>query len=396
MGDLNLQNHVDYPNILVVIGYLMTFSLAGSVGNAFVIYIFSRKREKSTTTLFILVLAMTDFFTCLVIIPFTIYYEVMEKRVNSNVQCKVYQFLITTNIPFSAFIMVLIAFDRYFKICRPWNQCLNIRMSKKIVIAVLLFALSLGIIPSLTHRVYPISDETSTIENNITSLVFDGDKQSAHNGTVMELNNTAYQGLIPKLDNPGNVSSNSSDYRNKYEGYCRPVLEYFSQSFMKTYQNIYASLFLISCVFVTVLYALIFKSITLRRYKKSKRAYKGMDRRTSTAITNTCTTRLTTTEPPDTDQNRRAPTNNNYVTESKRSVRNKLRLANIKTAGILFVVTIVFILAFLPAWLMSIRVIKPNIIVYYLYFSNNIANPIIYAFFNVTFRKDIRNAVHCK
>lgn len=238
MDDLNLQNHVDYPDILVVIGYLMTFSLAGSVGNAFVIYIFSRKREKSTTTVFILVLAMTDFFTCLVIIPFTIYYEVMEKRVNSNVQCKIYMFLITTNIPFSAFIMVLIAFDRYFKICRPWNQCLNIRMSKKIVIAVLLFALSLGIIPSLTHRVYPISDETSTIENNITSHVFDGDKQSADNGTVMEPNNTAYQSLIPKLDFPRNVSSNSSDNRKKYEGYCMPVLEYFSQSFMKTYQNI--------------------------------------------------------------------------------------------------------------------------------------------------------------
>lgn len=394
MGGLNLQNHIDYPDILVVIGYLMTFSLAGSVGNAFVIYIFSRKREKSTTTVFILVLAMTDFFTCLVIIPFTIYYEVMAKRINSNVQCKVYMFLITSNIPFSAFIMVLIAFDRYFKICRPWNQCLDIQMSKKIVIAVLIFALSLGIIPSLTHGVYPISDETSTKENVTTSPVFAGDKQGAHNGTVMVLNNTAYQDLRPKF--PGNVSSNSSDMRRIYEGYCMPVHEYFSQIFMNTYQNTYASLFLISCAFVTVLYALIFKSITLRRYKKSKRAFKGMDRRTSTAITNTCTTRLTTTEPPETDQNRRAPTNNNYVNESKRSVRNKLRLANIKTAGILFVVTIVFILAFLPAWLMSIRVIKANIIVYYLYFSHNIANPIIYAFFNVTFRKDIRNAVYCK
>lgn len=394
MGGLNLQNHIDYPDILVVIGYLMTFSLAGSVGNAFVIYIFSRKREKSTTTVFILVLAMTDFFTCLVIIPFTIYYEVMAKKINSNVQCKVYMFLITSNIPFSAFIMVLIAFDRYFKICRPWNQCLDIRMSKKIVIAVLIFALSLGIIPSLTHGVYPISDETSTKENVTTSSVFAGDKQGAHNGTVMVLNNTAYQDLRPKF--PGNVSSNSSDMRRIYEGYCMPVHEYFSQIFMNTYQNTYASLFLISCAFVTVLYALIFKSITLRRYKKSKRAFKGMDRRTSTAITNTCTTRLTTTEPPETDQNRRAPTNNNYVNESKRSVRNKLRLANIKTAGILFVVTIVFILAFLPAWLMSIRVIKANIIVYYLYFSHNIANPIIYAFFNVTFRKDIRNAVYCK
>lgn len=391
MGGLNLQNHVDYPNILVVIGYLMTFSLAGSVGNAFVIYIFSRKREKSTTTVFILVMAMADFFTCLVIIPFTIYYEIMAKRINSNVQCKIYTFLITSNIPFSAFIMVLIAFDRYFKICRPWYQCLDIRMSKRIVIAVLLFALSLGIIPSLTHGVYPISDETLTKENNIT-----GDKQGVHNGTVMELNNTGYQDFVPKLDFPGNVSGNSSDMSKAYEGYCMPVEDYLSPSFMTTYQNFYASLFLISCAFVTVLYALIFKSITLRRYKKSKRAYKGADRRTSTAITNTCTTRLTTTEPPETDHNRRTTTNNNYVTESKRSVRNKLRLANIKTAGILFVVTFVFILAFLPAWLMSIRLIKANIIVYYLYFSHNIANPIIYAFFNVTFRKDIRNAVYCK
>jgi cholecystokinin A receptor/hypocretin (orexin) receptor 2 len=146
---------------------------------------------------------------------------------------------------------------------------------------------------------------------------------------------------------------------------------------------------------VTVLYALIFKSITLRRYRKSKRTYKESDRRTSHTITNIGTTRLTAIETADNDLNQRM-VNNNYVTESKRSVRNKLRLANIKTAGILFVVTIVFILAFLPAWLMSIRVIDANIIVYYLYFSYNIANPVIYAFFNVTFRKDIKNALNCR
>lgn len=401
MGGLSesLQNHVDYPDILVVIGYLMTFSLAGSVGNAFVIYIFSRKREKSTTTIFILVLAMTDFFTCLVIIPFTIYYEVMAKRINNDVQCKVYTFLITSNIPFSAFIMVLIAFDRYFKICRPWNQCLDIRMSKKIIVAVLVFALSLGIIPSLTHGVYPISEETSAKDNHITSLVNDSDKQYVLNGSVMErVNITTYEYLGYKLDLSRNESSNSSGTKNPYEGYCIPVQMYFSQSFMMNYQNFYASLFLISCAFVTVLYSLIFKSITMRRYRKSKRAYAGVDRRTSHTITNTCTTRLTASDTPAAENynNSRRLTNNNYVTESKRSVRNKLRLANIKTAGILFVVTIVFILAFLPAWLMSIRVIKAEIIVYYLYFSHNIANPVIYAFFNVTFRKDVKNAVYCK
>ncbi|XP_062597357.1 neuropeptide Y receptor type 4-like [Saccostrea cucullata] len=395
VSDVSLQNHVDYPYIVVVIGYLVTFSLAGSIGNGFVFYIFSRKREKSTTTIFILALALTDFFTCLIIIPFTIYYEVMAKRINNDLQCKIYTFLITSNIPFSAFIMVLIAFDRYFKICRPWNQCLDIRMAKKIILAVLIFALSLGVIPSLTHGVYPISETTATKEN-VTAPVIGSDEQFSYNGMEMEpQNNTHGDDTLHELNFQRNDSNNFSNMKLAYEGYCIPVYDYFDERFMRNYQNSYASLFLISCAFVTVLYALIFKSITLRRYRKSQRANKGADRRTSHTITNTCTTKLTANETVENENSRRLM-NNNYVAESKRSVRNKLRLANIKTAGILFVVTVVFILAFLPAWLMSIRVIDANIIVYYLYFSHNIANPVIYAFFNVTFRNDIRNVINCR
>jgi cholecystokinin A receptor/hypocretin (orexin) receptor 2 len=392
--EISLENHVDYPYILVVIGYLMTFSIAGSIGNGFVFYIFSRKRKKSTTTVFILALALTDFLTCLIIIPFTIYYEVVAKRINSNLQCKIYTFLITSNIPFSAFIMVLIAFDRYFKICRPWNQCLDIRMSKKIIVAVLIFALSLGVIPSLTHGVYPISEETSRKENT-TGHVITSAEQHVYNGLIMKPeNSTVYEDLINKSDF-GNKHPKESSNMKDYEGYCIPVHDYFDQSFIDNYQKFYASLFLISCAFVTVLYALIFKAITLRRYRKSKRTYKESDRRTRHMITKIGTKGLTAIETADNDLNQRM-VNNNYVTESKRSVRNKLRLANIKTAGNLFVVTIVFILAFLPAWLMSIRVIGANIIVYYLYFSYNIANPVIYTFFNVTFRKDIKNALNCR
>lgn len=76
---------MDYLDIFVVIGYFMIFSFVGLVGNVFVIYIFLRKREKLIIMFFIFVLVMIDFFMCLVIILFIIYYEVMEKRVNSNV-----------------------------------------------------------------------------------------------------------------------------------------------------------------------------------------------------------------------------------------------------------------------------------------------------------------------
>ena len=81
---------------------------------------------------------------------------------------------------------------------------------------------------------------------------------------------------------------------------------------------------------------------------------------------------------------------------TRKSVREKTRLANIKTAGILFIVTIVFIIAFLPSWLMAVRAISPNMIVFYMYFCYNVANPIIYAFFNHAFQKEVKGMLKCK
>ena len=57
-------------------------------------------------------------------------------------------------------------------------------------------------------------------------------------------------------------------------------------------------------------------------------------------------------------------------------------MANLKTAFMLFVVTVVFIITFFPAFLMALRLIPYNIIVFYFYFANNVANPVIYSFMN--------------
>jgi hypothetical protein len=62
-------------------------------------------------------------------------------------------------------------------------------------------------------------------------------------------------------------------------------------------------------------------------------------------------------------------------------------LANLKTAAMLFVVTVVFVVTFCPAFLMALQRAPYNIIVFYLYFANNVANPVIYSFMNqVSFR----------
>lgn len=116
---------VSKVQLCVVMVILAILSVTGTAGNALVLYVFARKRDKLVSTLFIIVLALVDFITCLVIMPLTTYMEYFDFHVTSDFLCKVYQFLITSNIPFSALIMVAIAVDRYLSICHPFLQALN-------------------------------------------------------------------------------------------------------------------------------------------------------------------------------------------------------------------------------------------------------------------------------
>ena len=93
-----------------------------------------------------------------------------------------------------------------------------------------------------------------------------------------------------------------------------------------------------------------------------------------------------------------SPNNDEHSIHSNRStVQEKCNaLANIKTASMLFVVSLVFIVAFLPAWLMALQIVPYLKIVFYSYFVYNVANPFIYAFMNPTFRRDSQNVLnHC-
>ncbi|KAK3104913.1 hypothetical protein FSP39_013073 [Pinctada imbricata] len=412
-----LEEHRDFPDIVVVICYLSLFSIAGSIGNAFVLYVFSRKRDKSTTTVFILSLAGTDLFTCLVIIPFTIYYEILSKKINNDLVCKIYQFLITCNVPFSAFIMVVIAFDRYFKICRPWNHVLDVYLARRIIITLLLFAMTLGVITAMTHGVIL----ESNVNNTSADTIMEGDllnKSQSSENVSARLNHSISTliNFLPTLDETSlsagissDVSLNDSQTTSQginEIGYCKASSDIFSPEFVLAYQKCHVFLFLISFLLVVILYSLILRTICLRRNQRTQRALlNGKERRTSENLhtTHTCTvtTRLTVSENGEVEMSSRGSRKPMSEYQRKRkdrnkSIRDKQRLANIKTAGILFIVTAVFIVAFLPAWLMAVKVLQPNIIIFYMYYSYNVANPIIYAFFNITFRKEMREVLNCR
>ncbi|XP_052761055.1 uncharacterized protein LOC128203608 isoform X3 [Mya arenaria] len=78
------------------------------------------------------------------------------------------------------------------------------------------------------------------------------------------------------------------------------------------------------------------------------------------------------------------------------SIKEKTLLANIRTAVMLFVVTVVFLIAFLPAWLMGLQAMEFNAVIFYMYFVYHTANPFIYAFMNKSFRDDLGKVLKCQ
>lgn len=566
-GDELIKSPGDLPDIIVITCMLAVFSVVGTTGNAFVLYVFSKKKDKNTSTVFILALASIDFVTCVFVIPFTIFVEFMYKKVDNDVVCKIYQFFITSNVPFSAFIMVAIAIDRYLCICRPWVKIINIKVAKRIIVCLLILSLSLGLITSLAYGVYHKKAVTKLVRNttygetdtrnitlgainafltNCTQTIGGFGDDDCRASTAINISHQRSLNTEQLLKNA--VPFNSSVYVNDFvfTGFCLPNEVILSIKFRKVYQKIYASLFLIAFVIVFILYAWIYKSILTRRSKRLQSSLTerrtgrirssfltsmfGRKSRTQETIimvannsdvnkNNQGNGKLNTLHPmrsvtietkmpvseitycghesfrtevtratsaqsiatefekdegtlveqdnsdetsplnenetsklqlttnnlslPETNtHNKRKRTKKNgnccskynnfkhkhinknvklsgndascyddelegekeacrttcnvYRQDTRKSVREKNRVANIKTAGILFIVTIVFVIAFLPAWLMATRlIVPPNMIIFYTYFIYNVANPVIYAFFNQSFQKEMKTALKC-
>ena len=83
-----------------------------------------------------------------------------------------------------------------------------------------------------------------------------------------------------------------------------------------------------------------------------------------------------------------APDNPFSAQNHREKSDTRLRRLNLKTALMLFVVTLVFVVTYMPAFIM-VLLGEPNRIVHNFYFANNVANPIIYSFMNQNFRDDL-------
>nr|KAG5702499.1 hypothetical protein BaRGS_015131 [Batillaria attramentaria] len=348
---------------------LSFFSVLGTLGNALVLYVYVRKKNKIASTIFIICLAATDFVTSCVIMPFTMVMESVDYAIEHDALCKIYFFLITCNVPFSAFIMVAIAIDSF--------------MFQIVIVFLLLVACGLGVMTALFHGVYikgPIPNWTNKTDEQVRDSL-----RGELRDTLDDIEPTP----------PMAQSDWCGDEEAENNTLCAP-LEYILDAMVKhlpgelLYQKIYSFQFLVSFIVVFLLYILIYRSVLVRRTKRLRARQKtNLRLLRDVSVTDTQVTAENGLQ--NGFEMTELTTEKRKAMETDNTLKEKYLLANIRTAAMLFVVTLVFILAFLPSWLMAHGVVNLNAIVFYFYFAYNVSNPIIYAFMNPAFRRELRD-----
>ncbi|KAH9496670.1 hypothetical protein Btru_009619, partial [Bulinus truncatus] len=321
-----------------------------------------------------------------------------------------YLFVQTFNIPLSSFIMVAIGFDRYFCICHPFLHAVTVPRAKWCVGILTLLAAIIGIFPMLSHGVYgetvvqvnitvTPTPSRPVIDSLVTPLFSDG----LFVGPLTVYNEEAgdsinYKTGFSSTMTPATLTSKpldadvSEDHvmlmnvtELTHHGVCSYSYLILSKPFLDQYLMVYASLFLVEFIVLALLYALIYRSILIRRAWKNKRKRTSCYASTNGPETVAEETQLTNINGTATE----TVLLNSNTGRMSAAMRDRALYANIKTAAMLFVVTVVFVISFLPSWLIGLKLLPFSYTVYYMFYINNVANPIIYAFMNRTFRDDL-------
>jgi len=241
--------------------YLSTISAIGIIGNLIVALVYWKKKDKQTATLFILLLAFVDLIVCMLLVPLTIYMELILYVTDNIVLCKSFTFLMTTTVPSSTLLMTAIAFDRYFCICMANRNILTLRKARFIGIILIVFSGCLGVIPALASVI-----QTPTQSRHDLSSHQEDDSSSSSSASLTSVSLSSSSEVF---------SSDNSSNSNQTNLLCFIDSESVHTIFghlIQPFKIFYDLIFVCSAITITVLYILIYKEIFTRR--KIKREQK--------------------------------------------------------------------------------------------------------------------------
>lgn len=107
---------------LPVVIFILILMIIGVFGNLHVLYIYYRKFNVSTYRIFVLSLAAIDIISCCVSMPFEIADELNPYIFKAEIACKIFRFLNTCLAMATSLMLVVIASERYRRICKPYGN----------------------------------------------------------------------------------------------------------------------------------------------------------------------------------------------------------------------------------------------------------------------------------
>ncbi|CAG5118367.1 unnamed protein product [Candidula unifasciata] len=143
--------------------------VVGVVGNSLVVYVYRRRFKKTSSNYFILSMAIFDLIACLVGMPTEIYDLNNPYTFYSSAGCKILRGCEVFTVYGSATVLVEIAFDRYFKICRPLMVVSLSRIRMLCLLAVIL-ALLLSIPPFVLFGINRVKTSLPMVEGYDCSI----------------------------------------------------------------------------------------------------------------------------------------------------------------------------------------------------------------------------------
>lgn len=135
LAQLNAEESINRLPLLLVLSIL---SFVGIFANAHVLYVFGTKIKRSTYRVFVLGLGCIDMLGCTVSIPFQIIDETHPYTFFDAISCKIFRFFDTNLAIAAALMLVVIASERFRKICRPNGLQVTEKRAIRSIIAVII------------------------------------------------------------------------------------------------------------------------------------------------------------------------------------------------------------------------------------------------------------------
>ena len=169
----------EVERLIPLIVYLSLICVCGTLGNSLVCYIYKTKYGPSNCRTFVICLSAIDFFSCVLVIPFEIAVVLQEYNFQEEIICKVSVFLNTWPTLSSGLMLLSIAIDRYRKVCKPFGWQISLKLARDICIFNIFAALGFSWLSPIIYGVnksvfedYNVTISECTVKDSMKETMY--------------------------------------------------------------------------------------------------------------------------------------------------------------------------------------------------------------------------------